>query len=82
MKSVLFPLLTALTFITLPLVAAEESPIVSPALSEDNSPATVEAARERGAVTARKDIQNGTLRILYFGLPWSQGKPLVDDATG
>jgi hypothetical protein len=62
--------------------AAEESPIVSTAISTDNSPAAVAAAKERGAATAAKDIKAGRLRILYFGKPWSVGKPLVDDVTG
>jgi hypothetical protein len=62
--------------------AADESPISSKGISTDNSPAAVAAAKERGAATATKDIKAGTLRILYFGKPWSVGKPLVDDATG
>jgi hypothetical protein len=53
--------------------AADESPISSTSISNDNSPA---------AVAAAKDIKAGTLRILYFGKPWSAGKPLVDDGTG
>jgi hypothetical protein len=62
--------------------AADESPISSTSISNDNSPAAVAAAKERGAATAAKDIKAGTLRILYFGKPWSADKPLVDDATG
>jgi hypothetical protein len=62
--------------------AADESPISSPDISADNSPAAVAAAKERGAATAAKDIKAGTLRILYFGMPWSGGKPLVDGKTG
>jgi hypothetical protein len=62
--------------------AADESPISSTRISADNSPAAVAAAKERGAATAAKDIKAGALRILYFGKPWSVGKPLVDDATG
>ena len=62
--------------------AADESPISSTAISTDNSSAAVAAAKQRGAATAAKDIKAGTLRILYFGKPWSVGKPLVDDATG
>jgi hypothetical protein len=62
--------------------AVDESPISSSAISTDNSPAAVTAAKERGAASAAKDIQAGTLRILYFGEPWSVGKPLVDDVTG
>jgi hypothetical protein len=62
--------------------AADESPISSTSISNDNSSAAVAAAKERGAATAAKDIKAGTLRILYFGKPWSAGKPLVDDGTG
>jgi hypothetical protein len=62
--------------------AADESPISSTSISTDNSLAAVAAAKERGTATAAKDINAGTLRILYFGKPWSAGRPLVDDATG
>ena len=64
------------------IYAADESPIYSKGISTDNSPAALSAAKKRGAATAAKDIKAGTLRILYFGKPWSVGKPLVDDATG
>lgn len=63
-------------------LAADESPILSPAIATDNSPAAISAAKERGAAAAAKDINAGTLRILYFGKPWSVERPLVDDATG
>jgi hypothetical protein len=62
--------------------AADKSPISSIGISADNSSSAVAAAKERGAATASKDIKRGTLRILYYGKPWSIGKPLVDDATG
>jgi len=62
--------------------AADESPVSSVAISADNSPAAVATAKERGAATAAKDIQAGTLRILYYGKPRSVGEPLVDKATG
>jgi hypothetical protein len=65
-----------------PLGAAEDSPISSNAISSDNSAAAIAAAKVRGATTASRDIAAGTLRILYYGKPWSAGKPLVDDATG
>ncbi len=61
---------------------AEDTPITSSQISGDNSPTAVATAQRRGTETATKDIKNGTLRILYFGEPWSVGKPLVDDATG
>ena len=60
----------------------EDSPITSAPISADNSPAIVAAARERGAASAASDIRSGNFRILYFGLPWSSGKRLVDEATG
>ena len=75
-------LVLAVAFGCLSVFAADESPISSSAISTDNSPAAVAAAKERGTATAAKDIKAGTLRILYFGKPWSVGKPLVDDATG
>ncbi len=65
-----------------PVMASEDSPISSEAISTDSSPAAVAAAKERGAASASRDIKAGTLRILYFGKPWSVGKPLVDGTTG
>ena len=76
MRTTLLFLLFAGGISALSAFAADESPISSPAISSDNSPAGIAAAKERGAATAAKDIMAGTLRILYFG------KPLVDDATG
>lgn len=76
----LFLLLVSLVGVS--AFASEESPISSAAISTDNSPAAVAAAKDRGAATAAKDIKAGILRVLYFGEPWSLNKPLVDDATG
>jgi hypothetical protein len=63
-------------------LAAEQSPIASAEVSTNNSPKAIAAAKERGATSAAKDIKAGKFRILYFGKPWSAGKPLMDDATG
>lgn len=38
--------------------------------------------KETGIQKAKQDITKGTLKILYFGKPWSQGKPLIDDESG
>jgi len=65
-----------------PAVAADKSPIRSPIISTNNSPEAVAAAKKQGEKTAAKDIKAGVFRILYFGGPWSQGKPLVDEQTG
>lgn len=80
MKAFFLAILAAFSGVA--LRAADESPIVSQRISADNNPAAVAAAKERGAATAAKDIKAGTLRILYYGIPWSVGRPLVDDATG
>ncbi len=37
---------------------------------------------EMGVLRAREDIAKGKRRILYYGKPWSVGKPLIDDASG
>jgi hypothetical protein len=78
--------LLAVTLITVaaawPALAGEESPIISPQIGTNNSPKDVEASKLQGAATTTKDIQARELRILYFGEPWSNGKPLIDDATG
>jgi len=47
---------------------AAEQPTISPA--------------DRGIARARKDSAKGNVRILYYGKPWSVGKPLVDDTSG
>lgn len=73
--------------ITAPPVKIEIRPkeaarIKSPPLSTDNSPAAVAAAKARGTTSAQADIAAGKPAIVYYGKPWSQGKPLVDDETG
>ena len=35
-----------------------------------------------GREFAETDRGSGIIRILYYGLPWSDGKPLIDDETG
>ena len=76
-------ILSALFLISsLVLISAGEPRIKSPPMGVDNSPATTERARKRGAETAAADIKAGRAVILYYGEPWSSGKPLLDDATG
>jgi hypothetical protein len=82
LRAALFVGAVVIATIGLPLEAADDSPISSDAISSDNSEAAIAAAKARGATTAARDIAVGTLRILYYGKPWSGGKPLVDDATG
>lgn len=65
-----------------PALAGEKSPIISPEMGTNSSPKDIDAAKLQGAATATKDIKSGALRILYFGKPWSTGRPLVDEATG
>ncbi|MCA9175115.1 MAG: M48 family metalloprotease [Planctomycetales bacterium] len=43
---------------------------------------TLEKLSARGREFAKADLAAGNRRILYFGTPWSAGKPLVDDDTG
>jgi hypothetical protein len=40
-----------------------------------------EAPAREGRMYANADIHRGLTRILYFGKPWSQGKPFIDDET-
>jgi hypothetical protein len=47
----------------------------------ERGPEAVLKAKERGAATAAADIKAGRPVILHYGRPWSNGKPLVDDAT-
>jgi hypothetical protein len=42
----------------------------------------VEEPAKMGRRYADADIGNGNNRILYFGEPWSAGKPLIDEETG
>jgi hypothetical protein len=37
---------------------------------------------QSGRTFAEADIKSGINRILYYGPPWSAGKPLIDDDTG
>ena len=36
----------------------------------------------KGITRAKADIAQGNKQILYYGKPWSQGKPLVDEESG
>ena len=36
----------------------------------------------KGIMRAKKDIAAGKMKILYYGKPWSHGKPLIDDESG
>jgi hypothetical protein len=74
--------IVALFLTTLASSVAGESRIKSPEISSDNSPEAVARAKQQGTETALADIKVGHPVILYIGLPWSVGKPLVDDATG
>lgn len=42
----------------------------------------MKSLEEKGRDRAAADIKAGRLRILYYGLPWSMGKPLIDDESG
>jgi len=82
MQSRLSIIVIAATIVSTMIAVAEDSPITSSQISGDISPTAIATAKKQGAETAAKDIKNGTLRILYFGKPWSVGKPLVDEVTG
>lgn len=82
MRTIVFLITLIATAVACPTLAAEQSPITSSAMSTNNSPEAVVAAKTRGQKTATKDIKAGELRILHFGQPWSNGKPLVDETTG
>jgi len=63
-------------------VVEPRSPFAALEHSTSNDPKAIAGAAEEGIATAARDIKRGKLRILYYGKPWSNGKPLVDDATG
>ena len=46
--------------------AADESPISTPVIAPDNSPAAVAAAKEKGVANAHRDIAAGRLRIVFL----------------
>src|SRR3954471_3590092 len=54
-------LLTGMLGVTVLAIGAEDSPITSPVVSTDQSPAAVTAADRRGWATAGKDIKRGIL---------------------
>ncbi len=60
----------------------EESPVISPQAATNSRPEAIEAAKDRGGNSAEADIRAGNFRIRFFGRPWSNGKPLVDEETG
>jgi len=82
MKSITLLAMLTIAAVASPALAGEKSPIISPEMGTNSSPKDIEAAKLQGAATATKDIKAGELRILYFGEPWSNGKPLVDEDTG
>jgi len=45
-------------------------------------PGQTKSPEQKGRERAAADIKAGTPRILYYGKPWSLGKPLVDEASG
>ena len=47
----------------------------------EKSPSEI-TPKEIGVQKAKQDIADGEMKILYYGKPWSQGKPLVDDLSG
>jgi hypothetical protein len=63
-------------------VIEARSPFAELQFSSSNDPKAIAAAAEEGSAAAARDIKAGKLRVLYYGKPWSNGKPLVDDATG
>lgn len=63
-------------------IVENRPPISTASQTADSSPTDLAAASVRGKSSAAADIKAGKLRILYSGIPWSQGKPLFDDATG
>jgi hypothetical protein len=81
-RMIIFSWVLISTIAARPSLPAEKSPIISPAVSIDRSPKAIAAAKQHGQKSAEKDINAGEFRILYYGKPWSVGKPLVDDITG
>ena len=47
-----------------------------------SAPKSALTPKQRGEARARADMAAGKMRILYYGKPWSVGKPLKDDRTG
>lgn len=50
----------------------------SPAVQGTNNLAE---ATQKGEAQAKADISKGISQILYYGKPWSEGKPLVDEQS-
>ena len=61
-------LLTCLCALVLVAVvhAADESPISTPVVAADNSPAALVDAKKQGVANARRDIEAGRLRIIFL----------------
>jgi hypothetical protein len=56
--------------------AKEQKAPAVPKASQNTTPAG------KGIARAHQDMAKGTIRILYYGKPWSADKPLVDDESG
>lgn len=56
--------------------------ITSKFLHELSPDSKLKDPADAGRRFARADIRGKEKRILYFGKPWSVGKPLVDDESG
>lgn len=63
-------------------VSPAHSPVSEASAGTDASPVAIAAAAKRGETSATADLKVGQMRIFHYGKPWSQGKPLLDDASG
>ena len=52
------------------------------ASSAVTQPAQMRSPEETGRERAAEDIRAGKERVLYYGKPWSAGRPLIDEASG
>jgi hypothetical protein len=63
-------------------ISAKQHPLVKLSGDVANDEKSIAEAKAIGEKQAAEDIAAGNAVILYYGKPWSAGKPRVDDATG
>ena len=61
---------------------SQAAPLVDPTSQAGTQPVPAKSPVQKGSDRAAQDIKDGKPRILYYGKPWSSGKPLIDDASG
>jgi beta-lactamase regulating signal transducer with metallopeptidase domain len=63
-------------------IVPKQHPLAKLSIDAANDEKAIAEAKATGEKQAAEDLAAGKAVILYYGKPWSAGKPLVNDATG